>query len=119
MVVHWGMSPLVGPLSLSDDADMQVLMIPQRPYSEATAEVIDSEVKRIVEECFVEACQLLEGNRDKLEALTQALLRDESLDEEAILRVTGLPGKPILPGSRPGVGVGKAPVPPESALPAS
>jgi cell division protease FtsH len=119
MVVHWGMSPLVGPLSLADETDTQALMIPQRPYSEATAEVIDSEVKRIVEECFSEAFQLLGENRDKLEALTQALLRDESLDEEEILLVTGLPGKPVIPVTRPDLVVTEAPSLLEPALPTS
>jgi cell division protease FtsH len=93
MVVHWGMSPLVGPLNLTEEPDQQALVMPQRPYSEVTAQVIDSEVKRIVEECFSEACDLLSKNRDKLEALTQALLREESLDEDEILKVTGLAPK--------------------------
>jgi len=122
MVVHWGMSPLVGPLNLSDEADNQALMLPQRSYSEATAEVIDSEVKRIVEECFDEARRLLGENRDKLEDLTQALLREESLDEEEILKVTGLPAKPTLtsPKAAPAVvAEGKAAVPRQPALPAS
>jgi cell division protease FtsH len=94
MVVHWGMSPLVGPLNLGEEPDNQALVVTQRPYSEATAQVIDAEVKRIVEECFTEARDLLSNNRDKLEALTMALLQDESLDEEEILKVTGLPPKP-------------------------
>jgi cell division protease FtsH len=94
MVVHWGMSPRVGPLSLGDDSDQNQMMISQRPYSEATAEVIDSEVRRIVEECFDEALRLLTENRQKLVDLTTALLREDSLNEEEILQVTGLPPKP-------------------------
>ncbi len=94
MVVRWGMSPKVGPLNLSDDGDQANMMISQRPYSETTAQVIDSEVRRIVEECFDDALRLLKDNRDKLAALTTALLREESLNEEQILEVTGLPAKP-------------------------
>ncbi len=94
MVVRWGMSPKVGPLNLSDEGDQSSMMISQRPYSETTAEVIDAEVRRIVEECFEEALRLLGENRDKLVALTTALLREESLNEEQILQVTGLPAKP-------------------------
>ncbi|HVC23791.1 MAG TPA: ATP-dependent zinc metalloprotease FtsH [Candidatus Dormibacteraeota bacterium] len=103
MVVHWGMSPLVGPLNLGEEPDNQALVMTQRPYSEATAQVIDAEVKRIVEECFAKAQELLSQNRDKLEALTQALLRDESLDEGEILKVTGLPPKhgPLPPPVAP------------------
>ncbi|HVC39103.1 MAG TPA: ATP-dependent zinc metalloprotease FtsH [Candidatus Dormibacteraeota bacterium] len=121
MVVHWGMSPRVGPLNLAEEADGQALMMPQRPYSEATAQVIDAEIKRIVEECFTEARDLLSRNRDKLEALTQALLRDESLDEEEILRVTGLPAKPgpVAPPVVPTPSAeGSPPEVPEAVLPA-
>jgi cell division protease FtsH len=94
MVVHWGMSPRVGPLNLGEDQDQSQMMISQRPYSEATAEVIDSEVRRIVEECFDEALHLLSDNKEKLVTLTTALLREDSLNEEEILQVTGLPPKP-------------------------
>ena len=121
MVVHWGMSPLVGPLNLAEEADSGALVMTQRPYSEATAQVIDSEVKRIVEECFTEARDLLSRNRDKLEALTQALLREESLDEEEILKVTGLPPKPgLVPAAPPALESSEdaPPVVPEPVLPA-
>ncbi|MHB1499865.1 MAG: ATP-dependent zinc metalloprotease FtsH [Candidatus Dormibacteria bacterium] len=94
MVMRWGMSPRVGPLNLADDGDQSAMMISQRPYSDTTAEVIDSEVRRIVEECFDEALELLKANRERLDALTTALLREESLNEEQILQVTGLPAKP-------------------------
>jgi cell division protease FtsH len=63
------------------------------PFSEATAALIDEEVKRIVQECLVEAERLLADNRPRLDALAQALLKEDSLDEAQILAVTGLPGK--------------------------
>jgi cell division protease FtsH len=94
MVTRWGMSPRVGPLNLGGEDGVNPLVGPQKPYSEATAEVVDSEVKRIVEECFTEAHRLLGDNRGRLDALAQALLKTESLDEPEILRVTGLPPKP-------------------------
>ncbi|MGH7665879.1 MAG: ATP-dependent zinc metalloprotease FtsH [Candidatus Dormibacteria bacterium] len=120
MVVHWGMSPLVGPLNLAEEPDNQALMMPQRPYSEATAQLIDAEVKRIVEECFTEAQDLLTRNRDKLEALTEALLREESLDEAEILKVTGLAPKPSATSpksKRPESSEGAPEVVPEPVLP--
>jgi cell division protease FtsH len=95
MVVRWGMSPKIGPLNLSEDpADQSAMMMSQHPYSEATAQVIDAEVRRIVEECFEKALMLLDENREKLVALTNALLKEESLNEEQILKVTGLAAKP-------------------------
>ena len=95
MVVRWGMSPKIGPLNLAEDpSDQSAMMISQHPYSEATAQVIDSEVRRIVEECFEEALLLLDQNREKLTALATTLLKEESLNEEQILKVTGLAAKP-------------------------
>jgi hypothetical protein len=88
MVVRWGMSSAVGPLNLAEPEGDGLL--PQRPYSEHTAELIDAEMKRIVEECIKEACALLNEHRRRLDALTQALLRDESLDEAEVLRIAGL-----------------------------
>ena len=48
------------------------------------------EVRRILEECHERAREILRTERHRLEALAEALLREESLDEAAILRVTGL-----------------------------
>ncbi|HEY4027167.1 MAG TPA: ATP-dependent zinc metalloprotease FtsH [Candidatus Dormibacteraeota bacterium] len=91
MVTRWGMSPRVGPLNLGGEEGASPLALGQRPFSEATAAMIDSEVRRIVEECLVEAQRLLSQNRGRLDALADALLKEESLDEAEVLRVTGLP----------------------------
>jgi cell division protease FtsH len=92
MVARWGMSPKVGPLNFgTEDGAAPAAIGLQKPFSEATGALIDQEIKRIVEECLSEAQRLLSVNRDKLNALATALLREESLDEQEILRVTGLP----------------------------
>jgi cell division protease FtsH len=96
MVVRWGMSPRIGPLSYSDDGDGGGSWMRQRPYSEATATLIDEEVKRIADECFERATKLLAANRDRLDALAHELLERDSLNEDEILRVTGLPAAPPL-----------------------
>jgi cell division protease FtsH len=94
MVARWGMSPKVGPLNFgTEDGANPATVGLQKPFSEATGALIDQEIKRIVEECLVEAQRLLNVNRDKLNALASALLREESLDEPEILRVAGLPPK--------------------------
>jgi cell division protease FtsH len=90
MVVTWGMSPKIGPLAFREDGAGGLGMT--RPYSEATAREVDTEVKRIADECFATATQLLTEHRPQLEALTQALLKDDSLNEEQILTVTGMQG---------------------------
>jgi cell division protease FtsH len=88
MVVTWGMSPKIGPLAFREDGSAGFGM--SRPYSEATAREVDTEVKRIADECFATATQLLTDHRSQLETLTRALLKDDSLNEEQILTVTGL-----------------------------
>ena len=87
MVVRWGMSPKVGPLNYGDG---EASMLQQRPYSEATAQLIDDEVRRIAEECQAQAEKLLTEHRAQLDALAQSLLRNDTLDERQILEVTGV-----------------------------
>ena len=87
MVVRWGMSPKVGPLNYGDNDGTA---FQQRQYSEATAQLIDEEVRRISEECLADAEKLLQEHRSQLDALARALLRSDSLDEGQILEVTGI-----------------------------
>jgi cell division protease FtsH len=87
MVVRWGMSSKVGPLNFGDSNGGA---FQQRSYSEGTAKLIDDEMRRIAEECLADAEKLLTEHRSQLDALAEALLRSESLDEAQILEVTGL-----------------------------
>ena len=91
MVVTWGMSSKIGPLAFREEGTGNGLGL-TRPYSEATAREVDTEVKRIADESFETATRLLTEHRPQLEALTQALLKDDSLNEEQILAVTGMQG---------------------------
>ena len=100
MVVRWGMSPKVGPLNYSDSRDGAGPWSMQRPYSEATAQLVDDEVKRIADECFAMATELLREHRDKLDALARALLEHDSLGEDEIREVTGLRPSPAVEASR-------------------
>jgi cell division protease FtsH len=94
MVLRWGMSERLGPLSFGSSQDDGLPpALQRRAYSETTAELIDAEVRRIVDECQQLAIELLDGHRSEFEALARALLDKESLDEAEILRVTGLPGQ--------------------------
>jgi cell division protease FtsH len=91
MVLRWGMSEKLGPISFGAPRDLALPpAFQQQPYSEATSELIDAEVRRIVEKCHQDADRLLAEHRDKLEALARALLEAESLDEREIREVTGL-----------------------------
>jgi cell division protease FtsH len=91
MVVRWGMSPKVGPLNFSD-GDANAL---QKPYSEATGQLIDDEIRRIAEECLADAEKLLSEHRSQLDSLAKALLKSDSLDEAQILQVTGIGSRPV------------------------
>src|SRR6184192_4408325 len=76
MVLRWGMSEKLGPISFVAPHDDGLPPAFQRqPYSEATAELIDAEVRRIVEECQGEATRLLAAHRDQLVALATSLLK--------------------------------------------
>ncbi len=86
MVLRWGMSEKLGPVSfVTPQDDGLPPAFQHQPYSEATSEVIDAEVRRIVEECLREADRLLAENRHKLDALARALLKAESLNAQEIL----------------------------------
>jgi cell division protease FtsH len=68
----------------------------ERPFSEATAEAIDTEVLKIIRESHDKATRLLGEHRKQLDALAEALLSRETLNEQEILQVTGLPPAPAL-----------------------
>jgi cell division protease FtsH len=95
MVLTWGMSDHLGPISYGSDqgAKEAVYLMPnEREYSEKTAEAIDAEVKRIMDEAYKMAKHVIEENRDKLERVAQALLKYETLDADDV--------KIILDGGR-------------------
>ena len=83
MVMHWGMSEKLGNVLYGEAQEYVFLgrdMMRTKDYSEATAQEIDVEVKRIVESAFQEAKRLIETNRDKLEMIASNLLEYETLD---------------------------------------
>jgi cell division protease FtsH len=100
MVLRWGMSETLGPISFVAPQDEGLPPAFQhQPYSEATAELIDAEVRRIVEESHREADRLLAAHRDKLDALARALLKAESLNAAEIRDVTGLTEVAVPPSA--------------------
>jgi cell division protease FtsH len=103
MVTRWGMSEKLGLVQLAPRANPYLGGTPSfgadRPFSETTAHAIDSEVQRIIGESYEEACRLLRAHRKALDALVAALLEKETLDEDEILAVTGLPPAAELPAT--------------------
>jgi cell division protease FtsH len=100
MVTRWGMSEELGMVQLAPRENAYLGGSGgyggEKPISEETARTVDSEVLRIINECHDEARQLLTKHRGELEELALALLERETLDEEEILEVTGLPPAPPL-----------------------
>ncbi len=95
MVTRFGMSREIGLIALSGNDDGNFLESGfgggnSRAYSDTTAETIDRATKRIIDDCYRKAIELLTQERDRLDALTEALLREESLNEEQMLAATGL-----------------------------
>jgi cell division protease FtsH len=87
MVLTWGMSDHLGPVSYGSDQGVRELeyIIPtEREYSEKTAEDIDAEVRLIMDEAYKKARDVIEENRDKLQGIAQALLKYETLDADDV-----------------------------------
>jgi cell division protease FtsH len=100
MVTRWGMSDRLGLVQLGP-RDNPYLSGPTgysggKPFSEETAQAIDAEVRRIIGESHEEAKRLLAAHRKQLDALAAALVARETLNEQEILEVTGLPPAPRL-----------------------
>ena len=95
MVTRWGMSTEIGPVAFRDGEEHPFLgkemASEHREYSEETAKVIDSEVHRFLTEADLLAVKILNEHRDKLDALTDALVEKESLDIDEITKIIGPP----------------------------
>jgi cell division protease FtsH len=84
MVMHWGMSEKLGNVLYGDNPEYVFLgrdmMSRAKDYSEQTAQEIDNEVKRIIDEANRSAKELINASRDKLEIIANALLEYETLE---------------------------------------
>lgn len=83
MVCQWGMTDEVGPMSyVRDDGAFLGEQLSRNAYSEETGQIIDREVKRLVESCYEEARRILTAEQDFLIYLADMLLVNETLDLE-------------------------------------
>jgi cell division protease FtsH len=106
MVVYFGLNKRIGNISYYDSTGQSEFTF-QKPYSEKTAEVIDKEVKEIVESAYERAKKLITGHKEQLEKLSLVLLEKEVIfredlehifgkrpfekEEEKLLPVSGIP----------------------------
>jgi len=87
MVCEWGMSRELGPVTHADSGDKIFLgreLNKTRDYSEHTARIIDSEIKRIVEEAYSRAVDILNANKDIVDAIAEQLLEKETISSDEI-----------------------------------
>ncbi len=97
MVQTWGMSAELGPIDYSSQTQ-EYFGLGGPEYSQKTAEVIDNEVKKFIDQAYKAAREIIEKNRDKLVAVAEALLKYETLDaaEVKIILEGGELNKPTV-----------------------
>ncbi len=96
MVTRYGMSDALGPMVYGENEGEVFLgrsVTTHKNMSEATMRQVDAEIRRILDEQYALAKKLLEENRDKVEAMTAALLEWETIDADQI--------KDIMSGTAP------------------
>lgn len=92
MVTRFGMSDRLGPMIFGQKEEMVFLgreIAEQRDYSEAIAEIIDEEVKKIVDEAYQRALNVLTEHREELERVAQRLMEVETIDYEEFMQLMG------------------------------
>ncbi len=126
MVTRWGMSDVLGPLTLGRREEAVFLgreLGEQRNYSDAIAEAIDNEIKRLITTAEAEARRLLNEHRATHQRLVQRLLIDETLSGDELIGALGGPrrpratAEPITPAPMPEAPDSRpAPAPPRWAV---
>jgi cell division protease FtsH len=132
MVTEFGMSDRLGPLSFGKRDELVFLgreIGEQRNYSDEVAKQIDEEIRAIIDRAYERATEVLESHRDRLEALAQKLIAEETVDGEEFEKLFsdlppkenphGAPPRIIAPGTEGGTTAGPtAPQPAPNPQPA-
>ncbi len=125
MVCQWGMSDKIGMVQYGEANEYVFLgreMARGKDYSEHTAQEIDNEVKRIIDEAYKRAKEIIDGNRDKLQLIANCLLEYETLEGsqvEEIVRTGKFTPPPPPPQVSPPTGAQAATPLPEVMKPAA
>jgi cell division protease FtsH len=100
MITEWGMSDKVGPMNVGDRGDEIFLgreIVERRDISEQMSELVDTEVRALLDEAYKAASGVIKKNLDKLHVLAKALLERETLDSDEIQLVFDGKELPPLP----------------------
>ena len=98
MVTRYGMSAELGPMVYAENESEVFLgrsVTKTTNISEATMQKVDAEIRRILDEQYAVAQKILEANRDKVEAMTEALMQWETIDRDQVLDI--MAGRPPRP----------------------
>jgi len=96
MVCEWGMSEALGPVTYGQEDEPIFLgkeIARHKDYSEETAKRIDSAVKEILDRTREQAAKIIESKKSDLDKLAQALLSRETLSDDEVREILGLPPK--------------------------
>jgi cell division protease FtsH len=94
MVGRWGMSEAVGLVTVTSPSNERSFWPSDSETSQATQELIDSEIRRLIETAHREATDLITEHRAQLDSLAHALLSSETLDEADAYAAAGLTTRP-------------------------
>ncbi len=113
MVTQWGMSDLMGTMVYGENEGEVFLgrsITTHKNVSEVTMQKVDAEIRKIIDDQYALAKKLILDNRDKVEAMTKALLEWETIDADQINDImAGKPPRPPKPTQAP------QPPPPQGA----
>ena len=107
MVAEFGMSEIVGPVTFHRRRQVMLgneMELDRNGFSEATAQQIDSEVRRLLVEAYQRAFSLLRSEREVLDAVAERLLEAEVVDREELRTLMGAPRHQPQDGRRPSIG---------------
>ncbi len=98
MVTKWGLSDRMGPLAYSEDEGEVFLghsMSKQKQISDETAHAIENEIRRIIDDNYSRAKEIISNNMDKMHAMADALMKYETIDKSQIDDI--MAGRPVGP----------------------
>jgi cell division protease FtsH len=97
MVGLWGMSDVIGPVTVITE-EGQLPLPGASEVSPVTQQLVDEEVRRLIEDAHEQVTQLMSANRDRLDALAQALLENETLEQDEAYAAADIkaPGEPAM-----------------------
>jgi cell division protease FtsH len=87
MVTEFGMNDDLGFVFFGDDDQENMLGLSTKSYSDETARKIDAEVRKLIDLAYADARRMIDENREKLERVSQALLKYETLDGDEVIKI--------------------------------